>query len=145
MVLSVDPRLVNDVSIWIKPLKFELSLALHLATLAVLMRYIPADKRFARWLSIVLAVIAVACFSEIAMITLQSLRGVGSHYGGDLRAPHFFATHLMQGVPLVGWLADRRFGASSVWPRRIVWVTAVAGVVLAVVTFAQALAGQPLI
>lgn len=62
--------------------------------------------------------------------------------GGDLRVPHFFATHLLQGLPLVGWLADRS-GLSA--PRMAVVVAAVAGTVLVGVTFQQALSGQPLL
>lgn len=239
VALAVDPRLINDISIWTKPLKFELSLAVHLLTLAVLVRFVPGEKRAAHWLTLVLAVIAVACFAEIVMINMQSLRGVGSHFntstafdariyqwmgigallltlpviavgvrfatlpavdrltpglklgaalglifgalltfimagylsiqasghwvdapptdlgglplagwsrsGGDLRAPHFIATHLMQVVPLVGWIVDRRFDTTSAWPRRIVWATAVTGAALAILTFMQARAGQPLI
>ena len=238
VALWADPRLVNDISVWIKPLKFELSLVLHLATLGVLMRYLPEEKRQALWLSLVLSVIAIASFTEIVVITLQSLRGVASHFndsttfdrrvyqlmgvgallltllviaigvrfatvppdttltrglklgaalglilgalltfliagylsmqssghwvaapetdagglpltgwsrnGGDLRVPHFFATHLMQVLPLVGWIADRRCGASSLWPSRIVWTIAAASTLLVALTFTQARAGHSL-
>jgi hypothetical protein len=47
--------------------------------------------------------------------------------------------HLMQIVPLAGWLADRQG-----WNYRlIVWGTAFATCVLAIALFIQALAGQP--
>lgn len=58
---------------------------------------------------------------------------------GDLRPAHFVAMHLMQVVPLAGYLADRRD-----WNRRlVVWGTAVAMGALAVALFVQARAGQP--
>lgn len=60
--------------------------------------------------------------------------------GGDLRVPHFFATHWMQALPVTGWLAQR-------WAPRhsLVWVYAAAllGLVIVAATMAQALAGRP--
>jgi hypothetical protein len=60
--------------------------------------------------------------------------------GGDLRVPHFFGTHLLQFLPLVGWLADR-CGSSA--PRRWVGWALALGLMLVVVTGVQALLGQP--
>lgn len=62
--------------------------------------------------------------------------------GGDLRAPHFFATHLLQALPFVGWLADRS-GVS--YPRITVLVAAIAGMAIIWFTFQQAMSGQPLL
>ena len=33
--------------------------------------------------------------------------------GGDLRVPHFFATHMMQVLPLMGWFIDRKLSLPS--------------------------------
>ena len=63
-----------------------------------------------------------------------------SRTGGDLRVPHFFATHIMQALPLVGLAADR------VAPRRavaLVWTGAGLSVLVVTMTFLQALAGRP--
>lgn len=62
--------------------------------------------------------------------------------GGDLRVPHFFATHLLQIVPVAGWVADRLR-----LPRPALWAVGAAalGTVVVAVTFAQALAGRPLV
>lgn len=60
--------------------------------------------------------------------------------GGDLRVPHFFATHLMQALPIVGWLADRGDpGRAKAW----VNLAALAGIVLVAASFWQAIAGRP--
>ena len=58
-----------------------------------------------------------------------------SRTGGDLRVSHFFAVHLMQALPLAGWIADRA-GA----PRPRLWVHGAAGISVSVVaaTFWQA-------
>lgn len=51
--------------------------------------------------------------------------------GGDLRVPHFFATHLLQVLPLAGWLADR------IAPRRVLGcVAAASGLGLMLVAWA---------
>lgn len=60
---------------------------------------------------------------------------------GDLRPPHFFATHMMQAVPALGWLADRAlpafaatmaaWGAAALWAALCWWL------------FQGALAGRP--
>lgn len=60
--------------------------------------------------------------------------------GGDLRVPHFFATHLMQALPLAGLLFDRiapRYGA------RAVGVAAILGTTLVAATMTQALMARP--
>lgn len=65
-----------------------------------------------------------------------------STMGGDLRVPHFFATHMMQALPLLGLLADR-------WTRRratrIVWIGAGLMSAAVVFTFVQAASGLPLL
>ena len=59
---------------------------------------------------------------------------------GDLRPAHFVSMHMLQTIPLVGWLADRQG-----WNGRVVViVVAVAQVALATFLFMQARAGQPM-
>lgn len=60
---------------------------------------------------------------------------------GDLRVPHFFATHAMQIVPLAA-LALGALGWRSRWAGR---VAGLASVAIVAATFAQALAGQPFV
>lgn len=76
----LDGRTVNDVNVWIKPLKFEASLALYLGTLAWLWGCLAPAARESRGLRIfaVVSVALIAC--EIAYIVFQSARGVGSHF-----------------------------------------------------------------
>lgn len=237
----VDGRELRGISVWDKPLKFQLSFGLHLATLLVAVRLLAPGLSAAHAARIRAGAVTVAacCALEAAYITLQAARGRESHFnhetlweaamyygvmgpaalailagtallgapllkqpqtgqghglaygmglglvvssaatlvavvplsaglvdgpghwvggdrsdasglpltgwsttGGDLRVPHFFATHLAQAVPLAGWLADRLAPARAVaWCR---W-TAVAGVATAAATLLQALAGQPFV
>ncbi len=65
-----------------------------------------------------------------------------SSTGGDLRVPHFFATHLMQALPLLGLLADR-WTPKQAW--HVVLVGASLGIIVVLLTLIQAVLGMPLI
>jgi hypothetical protein len=230
-----DERLVRDVAVWAKPLKFQVSLSVLMATLLIAFAHLTPDRRngvtvrLAAWL-----VVASSTF-DTAYFTFQAARGRASHFnkdtpfeaamypasgvaaililvgsaivgvavwrsmrgrmdglsaglvlglvlgsiltlltasvmaadlihetgrwagglrsdatglpfvgwsttGGDLRVPHFFATHLMQALPLAGWLADR-----TAPDRRdaILTLATVVGIALVAATFAQAAMGRP--
>lgn len=228
IALGLDDRLLNAVSVWAKPIKFQLSLTLLFGTLVLLVPLALPTRGIAR---ACLVIVAAAVF-EIAYITLQAARGRASHFnnetpveammyrgmggavvvlvvtvgwiglriwrspprpgaeglrqgaaiglmlgaaltlvtasvlssgaghwvggpatdagglplfgwsrsGGDLRVPHFFATHVMQALPLLGFAADR------LAPRRaapLVWAGAGISVLVVAATFAQAMAGRP--
>jgi hypothetical protein len=51
MALALDARLLNGVNVWIKPLKFELSIALYAGTLAWFMSFLPAQEREMLWIA----------------------------------------------------------------------------------------------
>ncbi len=233
-----DERMLIGVSVWDKPLKFELSIAIHLATLAVVTSLFTAQARASRLVRTVALVNAFAGVAEIAYILIQAARGRASHFnfdtpleifmygamgtgavsmvlgslvlgiaastrlraevggglktgvvlglvlgsaftlviaglmsssaltepghwvsgdrtdatglpffgwsttGGDLRVPHFFATHLMQALPLLGLIADR---AVPKLATLLVWLGAALGLAIVGGTFAQALMGLPLL
>ena len=59
---------------------------------------------------------------------------------GDLRKPHCFATHWLQVLPLVGWIADRSRRKA---PRRWVWLALIAAALAVLATGWQALQGRP--
>ena len=66
---------------------------------------------------------------------------------GDLRVPHFFATHLIQLLPLVGWLAAQlasktRFSINPGW---VVIVVLMLSLLLVGGLFVQALSGNPFV
>lgn len=106
-------------------------------------------------LSVALGLVMTFVLTLIAAGTMSSMTGhlVGtpstgarlpilgwSREVGDLRVGHFFATHPLHALPVVGWLAARAVPAAA---RVIVLAAAVAYVALVVFAMWQAFQGQP--
>lgn len=72
----VDDRLVSNAPVWIKPLKFALSLSINTFTILWLLRFLQGQ----RWARIAGNMVAVASLVEIVIISGQAARGVGSHF-----------------------------------------------------------------
>ena len=127
-----------------------------------LWRHPRGGQRDARWLAAVLGLVLGSVLTLLVAVPLSSgaIAGPGpwvggvpsngaglpllgwSTTGGDLRVPHFVATHLLQALPLAGWLLARWAPA---WARAGVWAVAVLGSVLVALAMAQAVAGRPLL
>jgi hypothetical protein len=76
----LDRRLIDGASVWAKPAKFELSLALHFATLALIVGRLDESWRQSQVLwSIAAASVACTVF-EMAYIVLQASRQQASHF-----------------------------------------------------------------
>jgi cytochrome b561 len=233
LALLADARQLDAVDIWTKPLKFQVSGALHVVTLALLLPLIDRDIRERLVTRLLCWAVALCTLGEVLYITLQAGRGRHSHFNletpleamlysvmgvgavimilgagiigaliarrprdgigpglkwgaalglgvgfvatlitagylggngghwvgvpatpdgggipifgwstevGDLRVAHFFALHMMQVLPLLGWLADR--AAPSLAPP-IVGAGTATGIAITTATFLQALAGDP--
>ena len=235
----MDSRELNDIAIWVKPIKFHVSVVIHLLTFAILVRFLPDNVRNSLWLSGVAIISASATIIEIMLIDFQASRGLHSHFnqssvfdaqlyglmgvaavilslpalilgihfvvartsdtltpglklgsasglilgfvltlgiagymsaqanghwvaapatdnnglpivgwtrqGGDLRVPHFFATHLMQLLPLAGYLLDKWLKHKTRHIQYGVMSATLLGLSMTVATFLQALAGKPFI
>jgi hypothetical protein len=74
---ATDDRLVMDVNAWLKPMKYMVSIALYLWTLAWFSRYV----RRPRWLFKTVSIVAAVTMTiESACLLLQAARGTTSHY-----------------------------------------------------------------
>jgi hypothetical protein len=80
MAMVLDARTFNDVNVWIKPFKFELSTAVHMATLAVFWPYLDSRFRNGRVLRAgVWLVVAVFVF-EVCYIAYRASLAEASHF-----------------------------------------------------------------
>lgn len=236
IAFGIDDRLLNGISVWIKPLKFQLSLVVMMATLLWLLPLIDARTLASRGIWLAAFTAAATAIGEIAYITLQAARGRASHFnnstpieatmygimgigaallvlsalvigiylltrpspfaptglrlgggwglilgailtlitafalgsgqiggpghwvggvrtdvgglplfgwsrtGGDLRVPHFFATHIMQALPILGFVLDRYLPGQV---RIGIAAGALASVAVVTATFVQAVRAMP--
>ncbi len=77
VIFPFDSRLVMGINVWIKPIKFAMSIAIYVWTVAWLLEYLRLPswaKRTISW------GIAISMLTEIACITTQAARGTTSHY-----------------------------------------------------------------
>lgn len=230
--MAVEDRTLEGVNLWLKPLKFEVSLALYLFTLAIFARFAPPALLASRAYRIFSATVVAMIALEMIWIGTAAALGVKSHFnessalwalaysfmglaatiltsatlvlgvavlahrasglspamraaigqgliatfvltlvaaftmasgtghfvgvsaaeaetlavmgwarnGGDLRVPHFFATHAMHFIPAFGLLSAAWFGRERTWP---VSVFTVAFTVFTLLVLVQALSGRP--
>lgn len=113
--LAIDERSLRGVNVWLKPIKFALSLGLLAWTTAFFAEHVDARRRgvtralaFVRW-----PLIGAASF-ELLYITLQAARGEASHFNtGD---PLYAALYKLMGLgalmltatqALLAWLVAR--------------------------------------
>ncbi len=80
---AIDARTLWGVSVWSKPMKFELSMMVHFATLAILAQQLPREKRAGVGMSLVVWASVAAALFEIVYITIQAARGRHSHFNFD--------------------------------------------------------------
>ncbi|MEM1244872.1 MAG: hypothetical protein AAGA81_04540 [Acidobacteriota bacterium] len=77
VLMSVDGRQITGVNAWVKPFKFCLSITIYCWTVGWLLEHLRHRPRWARVLSIG---VAVSMVIEIACILVQAARGTTSHY-----------------------------------------------------------------
>ena len=75
-----DMRLLYGVSVWEKPSKFFLSLAIHMATLAWGISLLPAEQRRSRGVRIASLAFIAAAVVEMTYMIFQSSLGEASHF-----------------------------------------------------------------
>ncbi|AQR63091.1 hypothetical protein BZG35_16590 [Brevundimonas sp. LM2] len=76
----LDRRRVGPVGVWSKPSKFAVSLAVHFATLALVMGSLGPDWRHSLGLALLAAVSGLAAGGEVGYISVQAARQKASHF-----------------------------------------------------------------
>ncbi len=99
----VDVRTLNGVSVWSKPFKFSLSLAVYFATLAWFAPLLPNGYLEGRSGKL-LTWIPVACAAfEMTYIVVQASRGQASHF--NLTTPFYTAMYSLMGAGALSLVA----------------------------------------
>lgn len=121
-LMPFETRQVMGINLWIKPLKFAISIGIFLGTLAWLLPYFrfsaPAESRYV-WLTWVLFAI------ETVILTVQASRGVQSHF--NITSPVNALMFNVMGIAitintiLVGYLAWKAFQDNLSLPAGFLW------------------------
>jgi hypothetical protein len=100
----IDPRQVGGVSTWLKPAKFAASITVTGAALAWILGQMKDDAR-ARRLHHAGTLMAVVAAFELLVITIQSARGVASHFNAT--SPIDIAIFAAMGIAIsMLWVAE---------------------------------------
>jgi hypothetical protein len=115
MLQLVDPRQLNGVNVWVKPTKFLVSTAAFALTSAWFFGYVRPERRRARGMRVVAAVLIVSASLELAWIGWQASQGLASHFNKDslfygvmYQLMGLFALVLTATAPALGWEIARR-------------------------------------
>ncbi len=98
----LDPREVTNAEVWLKPLKFALSIGIYALTLAWLIGRLPSGSRITRIAHVAGTISAVALAIELVIIDGFALVGESSHF--NVSTPfHAAMWHAMAGSIMVVW------------------------------------------
>ncbi|GAB4586442.1 hypothetical protein [Nocardia sp. IFM 10818] len=75
--MAIDDRLLLQESVWLKPLKFAIAMALYTGTLAWLLSFPHRGQRVTRWMGTLFALTAIV---DVGFVTVQAARGTFSHF-----------------------------------------------------------------
>ena len=80
ILAAFDQRMLADEAVWIKPIKFEISLIIHLLALSLLASFLSSTRRNSKlWKGMSYLVVGSGVF-EVLYIFLQAARGRESHF-----------------------------------------------------------------
>jgi hypothetical protein len=110
ILLGLDDRVLRGANVWIKPIKFMLSIAVLALTTAWFVGHLPAAQRGSRAVQAIVAMVIGAGGFEVSYITLQAALAEGSHYNvGDALHGTMYALMgigaivLTASQPLLAW------------------------------------------
>ncbi|MEM6387728.1 MAG: hypothetical protein AAF718_15990 [Pseudomonadota bacterium] len=124
LLLGIDRRVLDDETLWLKPLKFHLSLAVHGVTVLIAARFLPDAWQTSVVTKIGLFTFGAVIIYEALFLSLQAGRGVQSHFndattfdaiGGTIMAAGagvLVAVPLVLGIALA--VAALRGGVSAI-------------------------------
>lgn len=120
LVAAFDTRVFQGVSVWLKPLKFQLSVGIYALTLALFMAGLPAPARRRAPARYVVGITLLCGLAEVAYITWQGVHGLASHF--NLSSPTTTQLYAAMGVaavlltsaaPVLAWLIWRSPGYAA--------------------------------
>ena len=121
-LLLIDPTQVLGIDRWIKPMKFFISIAIFLWTIAVYLHFLKGNEKFARRISWAMIAIMIV---GMTIITSQAARGMKSHF--NISTPldgilfSIMGASIVVNTILVIILLYKYFTAEIELPKSILW------------------------
>ena len=122
IAMPFDHRTILGINPWIKPLKFDISVAIMLVTLAAILSGLQGFDAARRWIG---AGVGIALCLENGIISLQSFRGVRSHM--NYSTPLDASLYAMMGVLIListllfAWTLGLTVLDPTRWPPAVAW------------------------
>jgi hypothetical protein len=113
--LWLDERVLRGENVWLKPVKFQIALAIYLATLAVYASLLPQDARTRRRLRWIGLALTLATLVELLWIGGSAMFATPSHYNSH---PVMHALYLLMGGVAVILILGSLFMGLSFWTAR---------------------------
>jgi hypothetical protein len=98
LAIAFDERTFNGINVWIKPFKFEVSSALHLATLALFWPYMDARFRRGRGMRAAVWVVAAVFVFEVGYIAYRASLAEASHFNNS--TPQAISLYAAMGIAI---------------------------------------------
>lgn len=108
LVMAIEVRTLNGINVWIKPAKFEFSVAIQFLTVAWFVQLLPFEQRTSQLVTRLCQTMAVVGILEIAYIVLQASKGEASHF--NVSTPLSLLSYSLMGIGAItmlsisGWL-----------------------------------------
>ncbi len=80
MAILLDERTVLDINIWVKPIKFSISLAIYTLTLSCYSIFLPSQWRNSRWFNYYVALVIFTIIGEMIWLIYAASIGEPSHF-----------------------------------------------------------------
>jgi hypothetical protein len=109
----IDPRLFQDEGVWLKPVKFQIALAIYLLSLAFFARWLPAGMSGRRWWRVYAGIVLFCIAAEMAWIGGAAMAGTGSHF--NVASPVMAALYSVMGVFAVALTSPSLVMGIAIW------------------------------
>ena len=137
LLYFIDQRSLADEALWIKPIKFEISLIIHFITLAVLASLLSPEKRNSLSWKIMTYLVVAAGLLEVLYIFLQAARGRESHFNITTAIESAMyglmgigAVILVAGSFYLGYLLYREYRANQNKQNTLILISSALGLII---------------
>ena len=116
LLLAADPRVLDGEALWLKPLKFQISMAVLCGTLVLAVLAAGPGAAASPWVRVPAVAAAATAFYELTFLGLQAARGTRSHFNVDTAFDRIGGTAMAAGAGVLV------LGAALIGAAILVWL-----------------------